>query len=73
MWTWSQQFMAILLILNLCSTNECLRRVVDGGLVRPQEIEQTVQLVLDGLRDAKQIDGIAERSWAIVEPLTNLL
>ena len=73
MWTWSQQFMAILLILNLCTTNECLRRVVGDGLVRPQEIEQTVQLVLDWLRDAKQIDGIAERSWAIVEPLsTNL-
>lgn len=68
-WAWPQHFMGILLILNLCSTNDCLRSIVERELIEPQEIEQAVQLMLGWIRDAKQIDGIAERSWNLVKSL----
>lgn len=68
-WAWPQHFMGILLILDLCSKNYHLRRVVEWGQVEQQKIEATVQLMLDWIHDAAQIDGIAQRSWQIVKSL----
>ncbi|KAK5133201.1 hypothetical protein LTR08_008036 [Meristemomyces frigidus] len=70
LFAWTQNFMGILLILSMASANECLRRIIDeGGVVGRQEIEITIQLMLEWVQDAKQVDGIAEWSWTILEPL----
>jgi hypothetical protein len=69
MWDWPQHSMEALLILGSCSTNDCLRRIIRGGLIEPREIEQTVQLMLESLRNAKQNDRITERSWNLVRSL----
>jgi hypothetical protein len=69
MWDWPQHSMGALLILDSCSTNDCLRRIIRGGLMELREIEQTVQLMLESLRSAKQNDRITERSWNLVKSL----
>ncbi|KAK5127930.1 hypothetical protein LTR85_005047 [Meristemomyces frigidus] len=70
LFAWTQNFMGILLILSMCTANECMRRIVDeGGVVGWQEIDRTIHLMLEWVRDAKQVDGIAEWSWGILEPL----
>lgn len=70
LFAWTQNFMGILLIMKMCAVNDCLRTIVDEcGVVGRQEIEQTVQLMLEWMRDVKQVDGIAEWSWGILEPL----
>lgn len=68
-WAWPQHFMGILLILDLCSKNHHLRRVIEWGQVKQQNIDATVQLMLEWIHDSAQIDGIAQRSWLIVKSL----
>ncbi|KAK3676216.1 hypothetical protein LTR78_003966 [Recurvomyces mirabilis] len=73
MFAWTQNFMGILLVLNMCSVNDCLRQIVDEGtVVSRREIESTIGLLLEWMRDVKQVDGIAEWSWGILEPLYGL-
>ncbi|KAK4561779.1 hypothetical protein LTR86_004458 [Recurvomyces mirabilis] len=73
MFAWTQNFMCILLVLNMCSVNDCLRQIVDEGtVVSRREIETTIGLLLEWMRDVKQVDGIAEWSWGILEPLYGL-
>lgn len=63
MFAWTHNFMGILLILRMCSANHCLRQIVEEcGVVGRKEIESTVAILLDWMRDVKQIDGIAEWS-----------
>lgn len=70
LFAWTQNFMGILLILKMCSVNDCLRTIVDeGGVVGRQEIDISIGLMLEWMRDVKQVDGIAEWSWGILEPL----
>ena len=70
LFAWTQNFVGILLILKMCSVNDCLRAICDeGGVVCWDEISQTVSLMLDWMRDIKQVDGIAEWSWRILAPL----
>lgn len=70
LFAWTQNFIGILLVLRMCSVNECLRQIVDeGGIVGRQEIEKTVHLLLEWVRDVAQLDGIAEWGWGILEPL----
>jgi hypothetical protein len=38
-------------------------------LIKPREIEQTVQLILEWIRNAKQNDGTVERVWNLVKSL----
>lgn len=68
MFTWTQNFVGILLILRMTTETECLRTICEER-VNKEELEQTASLMLDWLRDVKQVDGIAEWSWKIVEPL----
>lgn len=60
--------MGILLILRMTTENECLSKICDEKVNR-DELEQTASLMLDWLRDIKQVDGIAEWSWKILSPL----
>lgn len=68
LFAWTQNFMGILLILRMTTENECLRRICESH-VSQDEIQKTVSLMLEWIRDVKQLDGIAEWSWRILEPL----
>ncbi|KAK4551249.1 hypothetical protein LTR86_011270, partial [Recurvomyces mirabilis] len=46
--------------------------VDEGTVVSRREIESTIGLLLEWMRDVKQVDGIAEWSWGILEPLYDL-
>lgn len=73
MFAWTQNFMGILLVLKMCGVNDCLRQIVEeGGVVGRDEIEATVTALLEWMRDVKQVDGIAEWAWGILEPLYQL-
>lgn len=68
LFTWTQNFMGILLILRMTTENECLKQICDERVNR-DELERTASLMLDWLRDVKQVDGIADWSWNILSPL----
>lgn len=54
LFAWTQNFMGILLALKMCSVNECLLQIVEeGGVVGRAEIEATVTLMLEWMRDVK--------------------
>lgn len=68
LFTWTQNFVGILLILWVLLHNEQL-----GGPYREQldrtEIQETITLIWEWMNDIRQVDGIAEWSWQILEPL----
>lgn len=68
LFTWTQNFVGILLLLKMTTVNDCLRQICEEKVSR-REMEETTFLLLDWLRDIKQVDGIAEWSWKILEPL----
>lgn len=68
LFAWTQNFMGILLILRMTTENECLRRICESQ-VNHEEIQKTATLMLDWVRDVKQLDGVAAWSWRILEPL----
>ena len=56
------------MILRMTTENECLQRICESQ-VNQDDIQKTVGLMLDWIRDVKQLDGIADWSWRILEPL----
>ena len=68
LFAWTQNFIGMLLILRMTTENETLQRIC-GSRVNHEDIQKTVTLMLDWVRDVKQLDGIAEWGWRILEPL----
>lgn len=68
LFAWTQNFMGILLILRMTTENETLRQICESQVSR-DEIQKSVTLMLEWIGDVKQLDGIAEWSWRILEPL----
>ncbi|KXT11284.1 hypothetical protein AC579_1673 [Pseudocercospora musae] len=68
LFAWTQNFMAILLILRMTTENECLKQICDEQVNR-DDVQQSVVLMLEWIRDVKQVDGIAAWAWRILEPL----
>jgi hypothetical protein len=68
LFTWTQNFIAILLILWISKHNDCLREICSERL-DGQIIEDTTVQMLHWIKDVKQIDSIAEWSWQILQPL----
>lgn len=68
LFAWTQNFVGILLILRMTTENECLQRICENQ-VNMQDIQNTASLMLDWIKDVKQMDGIADWSWRILEPL----
>jgi hypothetical protein len=66
--SWTQNFMGILLILRHTQENGVLGKICDEH-VNPDDMKRTVTLMLDWMRDVKQVDGIANWSWRILEPM----
>lgn len=63
--------MAILLILRMTTENECLKQICDEQVNR-DDVQKSVALMLEWIRDVKQVDGIAAWAWRILEPLYSL-
>jgi hypothetical protein len=68
LFTWTHNFVGILLILRMARENGLLRQICEEQ-VNPDDVKRTVVLMLDWMRDAKQVDGIADWSCQILEPL----
>jgi hypothetical protein len=68
---WSQNFLGILLIIHMTRYNPMLQDI-RARLCGPRfenEIEQTVDLLIDWIRDLKRIDPIAMRCWEVLRVL----
>lgn len=68
LFTWTQSFISILLVLEMTRVNTALRNICENR-IDPEHVQTTVGLMLDWLRDVKQFDGIAAWSWEILQPL----
>lgn len=68
LFTWTNSSIGILLILRMTRANEGLRGICEER-VSGQEIDRTVVLILDWLKDIKQIDATAQWAWSIFEPM----
>ena len=68
LFAWTQNFIGILLILRMSLENNLLGRIIQDRISQT-EVEETVRLMLDWVRDAKQEDGVAEWTWKVVQPL----
>ncbi|KAI5198715.1 hypothetical protein E4T38_07355 [Aureobasidium subglaciale] len=68
LFTWTQNFVGILLILRMTTENECLKKICNERVNR-KDLEQTTTLMLEWIQDIKQVDGIAEWSWKMLGPL----
>jgi hypothetical protein len=64
----TQNLIGILLILRMRHENDCLARIC-AERVNPEEISRSVGLMLDWIRDMRQVDGIANWGWTVLEPL----
>ncbi|KAF2156931.1 hypothetical protein K461DRAFT_219778 [Myriangium duriaei CBS 260.36] len=68
LFTWTQNFVGILLILRMTLEHTCLRKIREER-VNEADVHNTMRLLLDWIRDLKTIDGVADWSWKILEPL----
>lgn len=68
LFTWTQNFIAILSILWISRSNECLRQICTEWL-DDSKLEGVLMEMMHWLRDVRQIDGIAEWGWQFLHPL----
>lgn len=68
LFAWTQNFMGMLLILRMTTVSDSLRTICESH-VSQEEVQKSVTLMLEWMRDVKQLDGIAEWSWRILEPM----
>jgi hypothetical protein len=70
LFAWTQNFLGVLLILRMTTENPMLRSIAEKNLSM-SDIEKTVRLLLEWFYDMRQLDGMAEWSWNILEQLYN--
>jgi hypothetical protein len=68
LFTWTHNVVSMLLVLRMTQEEGALKRICEKQ-VDPSDLESTIVLMLDWIKDVKQLDGIAEWSWKIIEPL----
>jgi hypothetical protein len=68
LFTWTHNVVSMLLILRMTQEEGALTWICEPQ-VDPGDLESTIVLMLDWIKDVKQLDGIAEWSWKIIEPL----
>lgn len=66
--TWTQNIVVILFILRMTREEGMLKQICQER-VNLEDLELTIVRMLDWIRDTKQVDGIAEWSWKVLEPL----
>lgn len=65
---WTQEFVSILLLIWMTRKDAALHQICEDKVASGM-LETSALLMLDWLRDLKQIDGIAEWSLQFLEPL----
>lgn len=68
LFTWTQNFIALLTILWIQRHNAYLRELCQEKM-DPEFVEQVIEEMLHWIRDVKQIDGIAGWSWHFLHPM----
>jgi hypothetical protein len=68
LFSWTQNFLAMLLILQMCRTDEYLGDICKEGGVAAEDIEGSIGSMIGWLEDVKQEDGIAEWSLRVLGP-----
>ena len=68
LFTWTNNSIGILLILRMTRANEGLRGICEERVIC-EEIERTVVLILEWVKDIKQVDATAQWAWSILEPM----
>ncbi|KAF2836735.1 hypothetical protein M501DRAFT_1018618 [Patellaria atrata CBS 101060] len=66
LFSWTQHFISILFILKFVQINDELRDIAEQ-YVDPKAFEQTIFLLVDWVRDIRQIDPMAQWAWPIVQ------
>ncbi|CZR50703.1 related to acetate regulatory DNA binding protein FacB [Phialocephala subalpina] len=71
---WNQHFLGILIILHITQHNQMLREIRANlcGASFEAEIGQSVELMIDWIRDLKICDPIADWCYKILQPIYNL-
>lgn len=65
---WSQNFLGILLIF-YCTKESPLLRSIREDYLDEDDIEHSLSMMRDWIRDLKDVDRLAEWSWQIIEQL----
>ena len=68
LFSWTQNFIGALLILRMSQRNACLRQISAEWLDKDL-VARSVRAMLRWIEDIKQIDGVAEWSWRILNPI----
>ena len=68
LFTWTHNSIGILLILFMAKHNKSLREICKGH-VSDEELMATALLMLDWLKDVKQVDGTAKWAWRFLQPI----
>jgi hypothetical protein len=68
LFSWTQNFLAMLLILQMCRNDTYLSGICEEGGIVAKGIETSAGLMMGWLEDVKQADGIAEWSVRVLGP-----
>ena len=68
LYTWTQNYLGMLLIFHAIRRSDCLARIC-AEKVDLERVQETTALMIDWMRDARQVDGTAEWGWKVVELL----
>lgn len=68
LFAWTQNFLGVLLILRMTTENDYLGQICQSQ-VNEGEIQTAASLMLDWIKDVKQLCGIADWAWGILQPL----
>lgn len=69
LFSWPQNFMAMLCILRLCLKDLHLNNICRDGGIGNVDIETSSSLMIGWLEDLRQVDGIADWSMRVLRPL----
>lgn len=69
LFSWTQNFLAELLILRMCRNDKYMGDICKAGGVAAEDIENSIGLMVGWLEDVKQVDGIADWSVRVLGPV----
>jgi hypothetical protein len=68
MFSWTQNFLAIVLILRLCEKGTYIGGICENGGITDADIEKSIGLMVEWLKGVSQVDGIADWSLRVLGP-----
>lgn len=68
LFAWTSNFLSILLIFRMITVSPMLDQIAREFL-DPIEVEGTVMLLLEWIRDMAQVEGVARWSWSVLREL----